>query len=107
MLELAERRMVERIVLHALDADDGMNLFETSLRTLALRDRDGAIERDDWRGPDGHQRVVQPDDLAPIRVFGARCARMNCGDGGFDVILGELGTSRGLIEQTASLFNEV
>ena len=47
MLQLAECRVVEGIAFHPFDAGDGVNLFEAALRTLALGDRDGSVERDD------------------------------------------------------------
>ena len=44
--ELAERGGVERIVGEAIAVGDGADLFEPALWTVALRDRDGAVERD-------------------------------------------------------------
>src|SRR5262245_62453204 len=106
MLELTERRVIERIVFKALDAGDGANLVEPAFGPFTLRDGNGSIERHNWGGPKGHQRIVQPDNLPPIRVFGARRVRMNGGDCGLDVIFGDLRPGRGLIQQAQSFLHE-
>ena len=106
MLELTESRVIERIILEARGAGDCLDLFETSLGTLALGHRDRPVEGDDRRLPQDHQRIVQADDLFPVRLFGTRRVRVNRRDRGLDVILGDLGPGRGLVQQTQPFFDE-
>jgi hypothetical protein len=42
--ELTERRVVEWISVESIAVGKGANLFESPLRTLVLRDGDGAVE---------------------------------------------------------------
>src|ERR1700686_1254591 len=93
-LELAERREIEGIPGKAIATCDGADLLESTLGTLVLRDGDGAVEPDDRRGTNRHQRVVQGDYLPPIRVLGATRVRVDRCDCCFDVILGQFRTGR-------------
>src|SRR3954464_12657678 len=54
--------------------------------TAQLCYRDGAIEGDDRRGLQLFERAVQPVDLLPIGVCGARRARVNGGNGRLHLI---------------------
>ena len=53
-LELALRRVVERIGREAIAARDRADRFEPALGALVLRDGDGAVECDYGGGTDGH-----------------------------------------------------
>src|ERR1700688_4786415 len=53
-LKFAERSMIERIAPEAVRISNRSKLFEAALRTLALRDGDGAVERNNRRRPNGH-----------------------------------------------------
>ena len=85
---------IERIVGEAVRASNRANLFEPALRTLALCDGDGAVERDDRRRANGQQLVVQRDDRCPVRLLSAMRGRMNPRDRGFEVILGQIRSRR-------------
>src|SRR6266446_6655486 len=56
-LEFAKRRRVKRIRCQAIEISDGTDLFQPTLRTVALSDCDSAIERDYWGRTYLHQRV--------------------------------------------------
>src|SRR6516162_6674806 len=58
-LKLAQRRRVERISGEAGAVRYRGDFFKAALGAVALGDRNGAIERDDRRGTDRHQRVVE------------------------------------------------
>jgi len=106
-LELAERRRVERICSEAIAVGNGADRFEPTLRSLALRDRNGAVERDDRRRAYCHQRVVERNDRSPVRILRAQSACMNRRDCGFDVILGEFGARSGKFQKFQSFTDEL
>ena len=58
-LELAQRGGIERIGGEAIAVLDRVDFRKPAFGAVALRNRDGAIERDNRGGPDRHQRVVQ------------------------------------------------
>jgi hypothetical protein len=58
-LKLAKGRRVKWIASKAVAILDRVNRFEPTLRTIALRDRYGAVESDNRRRPYEHQRIVQ------------------------------------------------
>lgn len=98
-LELSQRRLVERVRAEPVAIGDACNLFEAALGTLVLSNGNGAVERNDWRGPDAHQRVIEHNDLRPIRVLRLACCGVNPGDRRFDVILAQIRSRRGPLEQ--------
>src|SRR5215467_2834250 len=67
-LELAKRCEVERIGGEPADVTNRADLFEPAVGTFVLRDRDGAVERDNRGRMDRHQRVVECNDAFPIRI---------------------------------------
>ena len=58
-LKLAKSRRVKWIASEAVAILDRANRFEPTLRTIALRDRNGAVECHNRRRAYRHQRVVQ------------------------------------------------
>ena len=58
-LEIAQRGEVKRIGGQSIRPGNGVNLFEPTFGTFVLRDRDGAVEGDDRRRANRHQRVVE------------------------------------------------
>jgi len=70
-LQLAERRVVKRIRRQAVLVGDDADLVQPALGTLALRDGDGAVERDHRRGAQAHERVVERNDLGPVGLLQA------------------------------------
>jgi hypothetical protein len=58
-LKLAKGRRVKWIASEAIAILDRVDRFEPTLRTIALRDRNGAVERHDRRRAYRHQRIVQ------------------------------------------------
>src|SRR5438094_3219837 len=90
-LQLTERRVVEWISGETITVGDRTDLLEPAPGALALGDGDGAVERDHGGRTNGHQRVVERNDLRPIRVCDAGRRRVNGRDRGLDVIRGQLG----------------
>ena len=58
-LKLAKRRRIKRVAGKAIAVLDRSDHFEPMLRTIALRDRNGAVECHDRGGTYRHQRIVQ------------------------------------------------
>jgi hypothetical protein len=105
--KLAKRRGVERICGEAIAVGNRADLFEPTLGTLVLRDRDGAVEGDNRGRTYRHQRVVEENDGFPVRVFRAESARVNRCDRGLDVIRGEFGTCGGKLQELQSFGHEL
>jgi hypothetical protein len=58
-LKLAKGRRVKWVASKTIAILDRLDRFEPTLRTIALRDRYGAVERDNRRRPYQDQRIVQ------------------------------------------------
>src|SRR5262245_1311209 len=58
-LKLAKRRRIKRVAGEAIAILDRVDRFKPTLRTVALRDRYGAVESDNRRMPHRHQHVVK------------------------------------------------
>src|SRR5262245_17961927 len=58
-LKLTKGRRVKWIAGEAVAILDRANRFEPALRTIALRDRNGAVECHHWRRSHRHQQVVK------------------------------------------------
>ena len=58
-LKLAKRRRVKWIASKAVAILDRVDRFKPTLRTVALRDRYGAVESDNRRWPYQDQRIIQ------------------------------------------------
>ena len=58
----------------SLGAGDAANLLDAASGTILLRDGNGAIERDDRGRAYRHQRVVERNDRAPVRLLRAESA---------------------------------
>src|ERR1700761_6274522 len=106
-LELAQCDREEGITLEPFAIADGVDGIETLAGPLMLTDRDGAVELDHRRGPQGQQRVIKLDDLAPVGVLGRGCDRVKPGDSRLDVELTQLLTGCGEVEELLSLGDEV
>src|SRR6266545_7096812 len=59
-----------------------LDLVESGLRSAYHRHRHGPVERDDRRGPDLQQPVVEPENLAPVGGGVAAGHHVQRGDGG-------------------------
>src|SRR5262249_8732990 len=97
---------VEGIAGKAIGPGDGANLLEPPDWSVALRDCDGAVERDDRRRANGHQLIVERDDHVPVRVLGAMRGRVNPGDRRLHVILRQLWAGSRELEQSLSFGDE-
>src|SRR5262249_60858241 len=89
-LELAERRRVKWISSKALAVLYRADRLEPALRSIALGDGDGTIERNHRRRTHRDQHIVERNDPSPVGILGARGACVNRGDRRFEVILGKL-----------------
>src|ERR1700751_3409274 len=58
-LKLAQRRGVKRVAGKTIAVCNGVYLFEPTLRAVALRDCDRAVERDNWGRTYADQHVVE------------------------------------------------
>ncbi len=58
---------------------EGIDEFEGRARTLCHGNRHGAVERHDGRGLKAGEKIVEPEDLRPIRIFGTCGAAMESG----------------------------
>src|SRR4051812_26392567 len=61
--ELGARRVRAAVVAEIAAVEDGVHAGEPRGRAVAHRNRDGAVELDDWRRIHPQKRVVQADDL--------------------------------------------
>src|SRR5262249_79855 len=91
-LKFAARRRIERICSETIAVCDRVELFESVLWAIALGDSDGSIERNNWRGTNCNQSIVERNDGFPVCFLGTRRGRMNRCDGCLDVILCEFRT---------------
>src|SRR5262245_6971077 len=60
---------IERIGRETIVVSNRIEFFQAAFRTVALGDGDRAVERDNWRGTNCDQRVVERNDHFPIGVF--------------------------------------
>ncbi len=86
---------------------DRVDRFESGFRPFVLRDRDRPVQRDDGRGTNRHQHVVQRHDPWPIGVVLARGAGVHPRDGRLDMIGRELRPSGGLLQQLFTLGQKI
>src|SRR5579884_1355896 len=97
--EFAQRCVKEGIRGEAIGVRNDANFLEAAFGAVALRDGDGAIQRDDRRWPNDHELIVKRNDLRPVRVFGATRSGVRPGDGGLEVIFAERRTRGREFEQ--------
>src|SRR5262249_60823698 len=106
-LKLAHRREVKGITGKTVALRDRVDLLQPALRAIALRDRDGAVERDDRGRTDSHQRVVKRHDRLPIRVLGLGSGRVDRGDGRLQMVWGQLAASGRELQELEALEHEL
>src|SRR5260370_15368434 len=106
-LKLAKGGEVERIRGEAIAVGNRADLFEPTLGTLVLGDRDGAVQRDNRGRTYRDQLVVERDDSLPVRVVRAEGARVDRRDRSLDVILAECGTCGGKLQKLQSFVHEL
>src|SRR6185312_2330069 len=82
--QIGERRVIEDVAAELL-AIERRELGETALRAVQLRDRDRATQRDDRRRRDRRERVVEPYDVLPRRLFERARRRVARRDRGLDM----------------------
>src|SRR5262249_39161277 len=84
--QIADGRVQEIVAGPRGTAGGGVACRRARTRTAQPRPRDGAVQRDDRRRLDRNQRIVQFDDVRPVRLFVARRNGMARGDASFEVI---------------------
>lgn len=72
----------EMVGLEGRFREEGIDEFESGLRTGSHGDGDGAIEVDDRGRSKSGKLVVERDDTGPVGVIGHACASVACGDRG-------------------------
>ena len=58
-LELTERRPIEWVRIETIPMGDTLDLLEPPIRSISLSDCDSAVESDDRRRANHHQRIVK------------------------------------------------
>jgi len=64
-LELTEGGPIKWVRIETITITDSLDLRNSPIRPISLRDRDRPVEGDDGRGANHHQCVIQKRDLRP------------------------------------------
>jgi len=97
---------IEGIPSQPLTVLDGIQGFESSLRSVPLRHGNRAVEGNYRRRTNREERVVQSDDSSPIGRFGCCGPGVHPRDRDLEMILAQLRSSRGQLEDPLALDDE-
>ena len=72
--------MEQMIAIQIAGGGERINQREGGLRAVHHRDCHSPVQRNDGRGLEALEKIVEADDLRPVRIFGTRRLTMQCRD---------------------------
>ena len=103
--QIGSRRMREVVLVEIAAGEDRIDDRQPRRRTVAHRDRRGAIQLDDRRRIGAQQHVVQADDLRPVRVGGRSRFGMHGGNRRLQRVRTEPAAGQRPLDERAALGN--
>ena len=78
--QIGSRGVQEVIAVEIAGSGERIDKRERRLGAVSHRNRHSSVQRHDRRGLEPLEKIVEPDDLRPVGIFGPRCPAMRGGD---------------------------